>query len=444
MFRVSSRYGPLLRNLYEIKLNDDGGEMAKFLEFQGKEFFKKAGIPVPEGFAVKSRSEAIDAARKIGKPVVIKAQVHAGGRGKAGGVKLAATPEEAGKVAGEILGMEIKGLLVKQVLVEEQLDIAQEFYAGLIINSAQEVRGPVLMFSPDGGVDIESVPEDRIATLNVDVIKGLMIHDTLNMAVSMGVKGKELRQVGNVVLKLYNLFRKMDCRSLEINPLVLTADGKVIAADCRMAVDDQALFRHPELGIKIGREFLKEPTDLDLIGWSFEASDFRGTSYIAEMASSEEVSKGGYVGYHGIGGGAAMLGMDALNKVGLKVADYADTSGNPTASKVYRTIKLIMSQPGIEAYFLAGFMMANQEQWHHAHGIVKALREELPKRPGFPVVLLLCGNKEKESQEILKEGLAGIDARIEIYDRERVYDAKFIGGRVKALVEEYRRDTAAA
>ncbi|NNE36897.1 MAG: succinyl-CoA synthetase subunit beta, partial [Gammaproteobacteria bacterium] len=213
---------------------------------------------------------------------------------------------------------------------------------------------------------------------------------------------------------------------------------------CRMEADDQALFRHPEFGIKIGREFLKEPTEFELMGWSFEASDFRGTSYVAEMASPEELLKGGYVGYHGIGGGAAMLGMDALNKVGLKVADYADTSGNPTASKVYRAVKLIMSQPGIEAYFLSGFMMANQEQWHHAHGIVKALREELPKRPGFPVVLLLCGNKEKESQEILKKGLADLDARVEIYDRERVYDAKFIGGRVKTLVEEYRKDQAAA
>jgi len=211
-----------------------------------------------------------------------------------------------------------------------------------------------------------------------------------------------------------------------------------------MEADDQAVFRHPEFNIKIGREFLKEPTDLDLIGWSYEASDFRGTSYVAEMASPEEVAQGGYVGYHGIGGGAAMLGMDALNKVGLKVADYADTSGNPTASKVYRTVKLIMSQPGIEGYFLSGFMMANQEQWHHAHGLVKALREELPKRPGFPVVLLLCGNKEKESQAILKEGLAEFGDRVEIYDREHVYDAKFIGGRVKTLVEEYRKDQAAA
>ncbi|MBT3175311.1 MAG: succinyl-CoA synthetase subunit beta [Desulfobacula sp.] len=411
--------------------------MAKFLEYQGKEFFKQSKIPIPEGIVVSTPEDAEAAAQQLARPVVIKAQVHAGGRGKAGGVKFADTPEQAHTLAGEILGMDIKGLEVKQLLVEEQLDIVQEFYAGVIINSAQEVRGPVLMFSPEGGMDIESVSQDKIATMNVDVIKGLMPYDTLNMVASMGVTGKALRQIADIVFKLFKVFQKMDCRSLEINPLVLTSDNKVLAADCRMAVDDQALFRHPELGIKIGREFLKEPTEFDLIGWSFEASDFRGTSYVAEMAAPEEVVKGGYVGYHGIGGGAAMIGMDALNRVGLKIADYADTSGNPTASKVYRTTKLIMSQPGIEAYFLAGFMMANQEQWHHAHGVVKALREELPKKPGFPVVLLLCGNKEKQSQEILKEGLADLDARIEIYDRDRVYDATFIAGRVKALVDEY-------
>jgi succinyl-CoA synthetase beta subunit len=411
--------------------------MAKFYEYQGKAIFKKSGIPIPEGEVAESPGQAKKAAERLGRPVVVKAQVWAGGRGKSGAVKFADTPDEAEKAAGEILGMEVKGLEVKKVLVEEKLDITEEFYAGVIINSAQDVRGPVLMFSTEGGVDIESVPEDKIAMMNVDVIKGLMPYDTLNMVISMGVKGKALRQIADVVFKLFNAFQINDCRTLEINPLVLTKDNRVIAADCRMAVDDQALFRHPEMGIKIGREFLKEPSDFDLIGWSFEESDFRGTSYVAQMAPPEEVRKGGYVGYHGIGGGAAMLGMDALNKVNLKVADYADTSGNPTASKVYRVVKLIMSQPAIEAYFLSGFMMANQEQWHHAHGIVKALREELPKRPGFPVVILLCGNKEKESQEILKEGLAGLGARVEIY-------AKFIGGRVKALVDEYRKERSAS
>lgn len=418
--------------------------MAKFYEYQGKELFKKSGIPIPEGIVAKSPEEAKQAAEKIGKPVVVKAQVWAGGRGKGGFVKFADTPEEAAQAAESIIGKVHRGLEVKMVLVEEKLAIKQEFYAGVIINSAQDVRAPVIMFSPEGGVEIESVSEDKMALLNVDVIKGLMPYDTIDMVLSMGVKGKLIRQFSDVVFKLFKMFQEYDCRSLEINPLVLTEDGRVLAADCRMAVDDQALFRHPELGIKIGREFLKEPTDFDLMGWSFEETDFRGTSYVAEMASPEEVSKGGYVGFHGIGGGAAMLGMDAMNRVGLKVADFADTSGNPTASKVYRVVKLILSQPGIEGYILAGFMMANQEQWHHAHGLVKALREELPNKPGFPVVILLCGNKEKESQEILKEGLAGFGSRIEIYDREHVYDASFIGGRMKALVEEYRKERGVA
>jgi succinyl-CoA synthetase beta subunit len=414
--------------------------MARLYEYQGKDIFKKSGITIPEGEVVKTPEDAKKAAERIGKPVVIKAQVWAGGRGKSGAVRFADTPDEAAKVAGEILGMEVKGLEVKQVLVEEKLDIAQEFYAGVIINSAREVRAPVVMFSTEGGVDIESVPEDKIAMLTVDVLRGIQPYDTLNMALSVGVSGKALRQLGDVIYKLYKVFKNYDCRTVEINPLVLTKDGKVYAADCRMAIDDAGVFRHPELGIRIGREFLKEPTEFDLMAWTFEEEDFRGTSYVAQMASESELKQGGYIGYHGIGGGAAILGVDALNKVGLKAADYADTSGNPTASKVYRVAKIIFSMPNIEGYFLAGFLMANQEQWHHAHGLVKVLREEIPKRPGFPVVLLLSGNKEKESQEILQEGLKGLPGRIEIYDREHVYDAKFIGGRVRALVDEYRKE----
>ena len=414
--------------------------MAKFFEYQGKALFKKAGIPIPEGEPVKTPEEAKTVAEKLGRPVVVKAQVWAGGRGKSGAVKFADTPEEAQTAAGEILGMEVKGLEVKEVLVEEKLDIAQEFYAGAIINSARDVRAPVLMFSAEGGMEIESVPEDKIAMKNVDVVRGLRPYDTLNMVRSVGIQGGALRQLADITYKLFGVFRNYDCRTVEINPLVLTKDGKAIAADCRFQVDDQAIFRHPELGVKVGREFVKAPTEFDLIAWRFEEADFRGTSYCAEMASPEELKQGGYVGYHGIGGGAAIMGVDALNKVDLKVADYADTSGNPTASKVYRVIKLIFSQPHIEGYFLAGYMMANQEQWHHAHGIVKALREELPKRPGFPVVLLLCGNTEKESQEILKEGLADLPARIEIYDREHVYDATFTAGRFRALVDEYRAE----
>ena len=137
-----------------------------------------------------------------------------------------------------------------------------------------------------------------------------------------------------------------------------------------------------------------------------------------------------------------MIGIDALNLAGLKPANFADTSGNPVASKIYRVAKTILSQPDIEGYLLAGFMIANQEQWHHAHALVKVLREELPKRPGFPCVLLLAGNKEKESLEILREGLQGLPGRIEIYGSEYVDDSGFIGKRMLALVDEYRKEKA--
>ena len=134
------------------------------------------------------------------------------------------------------------------------------------------------------------------------------------------------------------------------------------------------------------------------------------------------------------------MGVDALNRQGLKIADYADTSGNPTAAKVYRAAKVILSQAGIEGYMLGGFIVANQEQWHHAHGVVKALREDLMDKPGFPVVLLLCGNKEKESLEILREGTKDLPARVEIYGSDRVYETEFLAKRMKALIEEYRKE----
>jgi succinyl-CoA synthetase beta subunit len=188
----------------------------------------------------------------------------------------------------------------------------------------------------------------------------------------------------------------------------------------------------------VAREAPTPPTELDKIAWWIEEGDLRGTCYIAQMV--QEIKGSNYVGYHGLGGGGAILGVDALNREGLKIANYADTSGNPTAAKVYRAAKVIFSQPGIEAYFLGGFMYANQEQWHHAHGIVKALREEMPKRPGFPCVLLLCGNTEEESLKILHEGTKGLPGRIEIYGGDKVYETEFLAKRVKALIIEYRKE----
>jgi len=152
-----------------------------------------------------------------------------------------------------------------------------------------------------------------------------------------------------------------------------------------------------------------------------------------------EIEGEGYVGFHGIGGGGAMLGASALIARGLKIANYADTSGDPPASKVYRVIKAILSQP-IDGYILMGACLANQEQWHHAHGIVKILKEELEDRPGFPVLLLIAGNKERETHEILRNGLKDLPIRWEIYGRDYIYQTEFIADRFKVLLDEYLQE----
>ncbi len=414
--------------------------MARLYEYQGKELLKKEGIPIPAGGVANSKRKAREIAAKIGKPVAIKVQIWAGGRGKAGAIRFAETPEEAERIAGELFGTKVKGFKVKKLLVEEKLNIEKEFYVGIIVDNSKEVRAPVMIFSSEGGVEIEEVPGDKLAKANVDIFLGLRPFHALDLARRAGVARKILEPIADINSRLYQVFRKWDCRTLEINPLVLTKEGKLVAADCRAAIDDSSVFRHPELGITVARESNQEPTDFDELAWSIEEGDLRGTGYVAEM--KQDIDAVATVGYHGIGGGGAILGVDALNKAGLRVANYADTSGNPPASKVYRVAKLVLSQPNIDGYCLGGFIMANQEQWHHAHGLVKALREELPKRPGFPAVLLLCGNREPEALEILREGLKDLPNPVEIYGREHVYDTGFFAQRMRALVEEYRKKGA--
>ncbi|WP_406677499.1 ATP-grasp domain-containing protein [Neomoorella carbonis] len=414
--------------------------MAKLLEYQGKEWLRKAGIPVPVGRAASSPEEAEQIAAEIGKPVAVKAQVQAGGRGKSGAVKLVDTPAEARAAAASILGTVIKGYPVRKVLVEEKLNIAREFYVTIIVNSARNARCPMMMFSTEGGMDIESVPEEKIFKLLISPLNGLEVYDAVDILVQAGIPNDQLMTFANLLVKLWNAYKKYDCFTLEINPLVLTASGELVAADCKMEVDNSSVYRHPEMGIEIARDFPHEPTELDRIGWGIEKTDTRGSGFVMSMGFDEKSP--GYIGYHPIGGGSAMMGMDALNKVNLKPANYADTSGNPVASKVYRVAKVVLSQPNIDGYLLGGFMMANQEQWHHAHAVVKALREILPKKPGLPCVLLLCGNKEEESLAILREGLSNVEGatRVEIYGREHVTDTDFIGQRLLALVKEYQAE----
>jgi len=415
--------------------------MARLFEYQGKNFLRINGIAVPGGEIAADGNRAKEIAAKLGIPVVVKGQVWVGGRGKAGAIRIAETPQAAAGAAETILKMNVKGFPVRQVLVEEKLDVAREYYAGIVSDSSRFIRGPVLIFSPQGGMDIEDIAEDKVFRVNVDYVKGFPVYDAIDLAARAGVANEQLPKLGEILSNLVNIFKKYDCTTLEINPLILTADGRFIAGDCRMSIDENASSRHPEIKVGIPREFPREPTDFDILGWYVEETDFRGSGFVMTMGN-ENAGKN-KIGFHAIGGGAAMIGLDALNRAGLTAANYADTSGNPVASKIYRVAKVILSQPDIEGYLLAGFMVANQEQWHHAHALVKVLREELPKRPGFPCVLLLAGNKEPESLAILKEGLQGLPGRIEIYGREYVDDSDFIGKRLLQLVEEYRKEKSA-
>src|SRR4030043_1761118 len=219
--------------------------MARLYEYQGKQLLKAAKVPIPQGEVATTPQEVAKMAKKIGKPVAIKAQIWAGGRGKAGGIKFANNPGEAEAVAKELLGSVIKNLTVEKVLVEEKLNIDKEYYAGVIIDASREVRAPLVMFSTEGGVEIESVPSEKIAQTAVDVIRGFRLYDALNLAVQLKVPTNILPSVAQAIMGLFQTFRGYNCRTAEINPLIQTKEGKIIAGDCRMAIAAPPVSRNP-------------------------------------------------------------------------------------------------------------------------------------------------------------------------------------------------------
>lgn len=418
--------------------------MARLYEYQGKEVLSKIGIPVPKGRSAASPSEAKKIAEEIGKPCVVKAQVWATGRFKAGGIKFAKSPAEAEEAARALIGAEIKGLKVEKVLIEEQLDVEREFYVGVIVSNSYKIKGPVLIFSSEGGSSIEEVSArnpERIGRLNVDYLRGVGLEEAKTLVSQVSFDGtpvsKELKEaLSQTVVQVYKAFKDYDARSLEINPLILTRSKVILAADCHVTIDDNSVFRHPELGIALPRDMERPPTELEKKAWKIEEGDYRGTGYFSQM--TPKVEGEGWLGFHGIGGGGAMLGASAFVARGFKIANYADTSGDPPASKIYSVIRCILEQP-IDGYVLMGACLANQEQWHHAHALVKVFKEEAKKRPGFPVIMLIGGNKEKETHEIIREGFKNLPLRWELYGREYIYDTDFIANRVEALVKEYQK-----
>lgn len=411
--------------------------MARLLEYQGKQLIKSYGIKVPDGFIAESPEDAERISQGIGYPVMVKAQIHATGRFKAGGIKIALSSGEVKEAARSLLGASIKGLTVSKVLVEKKLNITREFYLGIIINDSYKVRAQTLIFSVEGGVDIEEVASrspEKIVSLVINPIRGVSAEQVKGELLPLHISNGLAEMLSDTACRLFKLSRDYDATVAEINPLVLTDSGDLVAADCRITIDDNALYRHPD--IKAPRDIGREFTEIERRIWSFEEKDPRGTGYFIQLAQDTR----GCVGFHGIGGGGAMLSADALIRRGIRIANYADTSGDPPASKVYRVVKTILSQPGIVGYVLIGSTLASQEQWHHGHAIVKALNEMLRDKPGFPVVILLAGNKEAETHEILRRGLKDLPIRLELYGRDYIYETDFIADRVKELVDSYLRE----
>jgi len=406
--------------------------MARLYEYQAKTLLEEQNISIPQGKIATSPSEIYTIADKLACPVAVKAQMWTTGRAALGAIQFAGTPGEARELGEGLLGMKAGNYRVDKVLVEEKLEIADEYYAGVIIDDA--AKKPVLIFSSMGGTGIEEIAEkhpDKVARLTVDVEGGVSGYQARNLVRRTGIHGKEQMKLGSLVSKLVRIALQYEVRSAEINPIIITTGGDLYAADCRITIDDYAVFRHPELDIPVAREFGRPPTELDLIAYNVEKGDYRGTFYFIQMA--QDFQKGEKViGFHGAGGGGSMMSMDAVTGLGYTPANFCDTSGNPPASKVYRAAKIILAQKNIDGYFGSGSGVASQEQYHSARGLVKAFREE---GLDIPAVIRLGGNSEDKAVKILEEYTGDLPAPVEGYKKDDTVE--FCAERFDALVNSH-------
>ncbi len=356
-------------------------------EYQAKELFRNAGIPVPPGEVATTPEEAGEIAGRLGGTVVVKAQVHAGGRGKAGGVKLAASAAEAQEHASRILGMEIKGLTVEKVLVTPAEDIASEAYVGIVIDRATQAA--LFMVSPEGGIDIEEVAStnpDAIRKLRVDPRYGLLPHQAYLLGSFLYPDVKLARQAAKVMEQLYDAFTTNHCSMAEINPLIVTPEGELKAIDAKVSIDDSALFQLPE--VATFRDLEAEPE----------------SETQAREAGLSFVKLDGNVGCCVNGAGLAMATMDLVKYYGGDPANFLDIGGSSNPDKVVSALKIITDDPNVKAILFnifGGITRCDDV----ANGIVEATKR-IDIRP--PIVIRLTGTNEEEALEILKE--AGFSA----------------------------------
>ncbi|HEY6564611.1 MAG TPA: ATP-grasp domain-containing protein, partial [Pirellulaceae bacterium] len=388
------------------------------------------GIAVPRGRAARSPDEAAQIAQDLGGATVIKVQSGTTGRAAAGGVAFADSPREVREHAARMLALHFGQFPVEQVLVEERLQIARELFVSLTIDD--QARAPVLLFSATGGSGIED-RADSAVRLPCDVEQGPDPVDVRRAVEAAEVSSKVVSSMVQTITQVFQIAQHMDARNVEINPLVITDDGRVMAADCRMTIDDYAVFRHPELHIDIAREFDHPPTTLERIAYSVEEADHRGTFYFAQLSSRAPEGSRGLVGFHGAGGGGSMMAMDAITNEGFTIANFTDTSGNPSAAKVYRAARIILAQPGLVGYFGSGSGVASQEQFWSAYGLAKAFLE---LQLDIPAVIRLGGNTEDRAVEILSSVGRMLPATVEGY--RKTDTPAFVARRFAELVAERR------
>jgi succinyl-CoA synthetase beta subunit len=365
-------------------------------EYQARALLAAVGVPMFEGDVASTPSEAESIARRIGTPVVIKAQVHTGGRGKAGGVKLAKSPGEAGDIASQILGMTIKGLTVHKVLVVPAADIATESYVGIIMDRG--TQRPVYMVSSAGGVDIEEVAAktpEKITRLPIDPVYGLMPHQALTLAFSLYQDFAHVRAAARILDQLYRVFVANGASLAEINPLVTTPGGRVLALDAKIVIDDNELDRRPDLAL-LRDESAEEPSEV-----------------VARRANLSFIKLDGNVGCVVNGAGLAMATMDLVKFYGGEPANFLDIGGSSNPEKVINALKIITSDPNVKAILFNIFGGITRTD-DVANGIVAATRQFKVK---VPIVIRLTGTNETEALKILESvgmrALSDMDQAVE-------------------------------
>jgi succinyl-CoA synthetase beta subunit len=353
-------------------------------EYQGKELFRRYGIPVSEGRLAETPEEALAAAEELGGQVVVKAQVLTGGRGKAGGVKLADNPEDAEQKANEILGLDIRGHVVRKVWIEQASDIAKEYY--LSITFDRGAKQPLFMLTTEGGVEIEQVAAEspeKLARLHVDPLEGYQPWQARRLVYGAGIDDpSEQKQVMDIVGKLYRCFVETDAMLCEVNPLIVTPDGEVKALDSKFTVDDNALFRHPEVAA------MRDTAAADPLE-SFARE--KGVTY---------VKLDGDVGILGNGAGLSMSTVDVVAQVGGRPANFCDLGGGGDAEGVVDALEVITRDPQVKSIFFnifGGITRCDEV----ARGILAALERLDMSR--YPVVVRLDGTNAEEGLRILAE-----------------------------------------